>query len=110
MADLDGRISEYERDHFRALARELTYAAGCPLRDRYGFAAADDRVDVVLTAVLAFPGDPGDAAAEFGSRLLDNPLAMSTEVPTDEAYELRIAAALQPLAAEYARRQEADRG
>jgi hypothetical protein len=32
--------TDYETHRRVAVARELTFAAGCPLRDRYGFAAA----------------------------------------------------------------------
>src|SRR5215467_7758327 len=46
---------DYEARHRVAVARELTYAAGCPLRDRYGFAAADEDVLFVVDAVFREP-------------------------------------------------------
>jgi hypothetical protein len=94
----DTPLTDYERDDLRARARELAYAAEVPLRDRYGLAASDAQVDLVVAGVLAHPGDPRSAAEYFGGALLmSEPLAMSPDIPTDEAYELRIAEALQPL-------------
>lgn len=46
-----------EDSHRIALARELTAAAGVPLRDRYGFAASDETVLYVVNAVFAQPDD-----------------------------------------------------
>ena len=89
---------DYEASHRVALARELTYAAGCPLRDRYGFAAADQDVLFVVDAVFR---EPDDAKARFviGSANGDQiELAMACDTITDEAYELAIVRALRPLA------------
>jgi hypothetical protein len=89
---------DYEAGHRVALARELTYAAGCPLRDRYGFAAADQDVLFVVDAVFRAPDD---ARARFviGSANGDQiELAMACDTITDEAYELAIVRALRPLA------------
>jgi hypothetical protein len=84
--------------HRVAVARELTFAAGCPLRDRYGFAACDQDVLFVVDAVFR---EPDDARARFligaanGDRI---ELAMACETIADEAYELAIVRALRPLA------------
>ena len=89
---------DYEAGHRVALARELTYAAGCPLRDRYGFAASDEDVLFVVDAVFR---EPDDARARFliGSANGDQiELAMACDTITDEAYELAIVRALRPLA------------
>ncbi len=89
---------DYEAGHRVAAARELTYAAGCPLRDRYGFAAAAQDVLFVVDAVFR---EPDDAKARFligaanGDRI---ELAMPGGTITDEAYELAIVRALRPLA------------
>ena len=88
----------YETCHRVAVARELTYAAGCPLRDRYGFAASDQDVLFVVDAVFR---EPDDARARFliGSANGDQiELAMPGGTITDEAYELAIVRALRPLA------------
>jgi hypothetical protein len=89
---------DYETRHRVALARELTYAAGCPLRDRYGFAAADEDVLFVVDAVFR---EPDDARARFliGAANGDQiELAMACDTITDEAYELAVVRALRPLA------------
>ena len=89
---------DYEAGHRVAVARELTYAAGCPLRDRYGFAAADQDVLFVVDAVFR---EPDDARARFliGSANGDRiELAMPGGTITDEAYELAIVRALRALA------------
>ena len=89
---------DYETRHRVALARELTYAAGCPLRDRYGFAASDQDVLFVVDAVFR---EPDDARARLligaanGDRI---ELAMACDTITDAAYELAIVRALRPLA------------
>lgn len=92
-------MSEYENRHRVAAARELTYAAGCPLRDRYGFAASDDSVLAVVRFVFAEPDDAkcGDligAANATG----DIEIAEGYDLPASEEYEQKIIAALRPLA------------
>ena len=89
---------DYETCHRVAVARELTYAAGCPLRDRYGFAACDQDVLFVVDAVFR---EPDDARARFliGAANGDQiELAMACDTITGEAYELAIVRALRPLA------------
>lgn len=92
-------MSDYEDDHRVAVARELTYAAGCPLRDRYGFAASYEDVLFVVRAVFAEPDDKkaGDAIG-IGNALGDIEIAMANDTPASEEYERRIIAALRPLA------------
>ena len=101
-------MSSLEMRHRIAVARELTAAAGVPLRDRYGFAARDEHVGVVLDIVFAHPNDE-TAVAEIGARnmLGDIELADGYDTPTDEEYERRIVAALRPLVED--RRQAAGR-
>ena len=91
-------VPSYEQHHRRALARELTAAAGFPLRDRYGFAASDESVDVVLAAVFGQPDD-AKAAEQIGlaSAIGDAELASEYDMPTTEEYEAGIVAALRPL-------------
>lgn len=91
-------MSALEERHRIAVARELAYAAGVPLRDRYGFAARDEHIRVVLDIVFAHPDDE-KAVDEIGARnmLGDIELADGYGTPTDEAYERRIVAALRPL-------------
>lgn len=98
-----------EDQHRLALARELTYAAGVPLRDRYGFAASDADVHRAVAAVFAHPDDEV-AAAEIGAAnaVGDIELADGYDTPINEDYELRIVAALRPLAQQ--RRDAAVRG
>lgn len=90
-----------ERHHRRALARELTYAAGFPLRDRYGFAASDKAVDLVVSAVFSIPDDVR-AADTIGMAVAlgEAELASEYDMPTDEEYEAGIVAALRPLVAQ----------
>lgn len=87
-----------EQHHRRAVARELTYAAGYPLRDRYGFAASDKSVDLVLSAVFSVPDDQ-KAADTIGLAVAlgECELARECDLPTDEEYEAGIVAALRPL-------------
>jgi hypothetical protein len=92
-------MSTYEDNHRIALARELTYAAGVPLRDRYGFAASADTVLYVVNAVFGHPSD--EAATDvigLGNAIGKCELAMGSDQPTDEDYERRIVEALRPLA------------
>jgi hypothetical protein len=106
-------MTEYENTHRIALARELTAAAGVPLRDRYGFAVADQTVLAVLGYVFAEPDDAKAAediglanyVREDGDEL---ELAMGYDTPTDEEYELAIVKALRPLVEQ--RRDAAVRG
>jgi hypothetical protein len=106
-------MSTYEDGHRIALARELTAAAGVPLRDRYGFAADDDTVLAVVNYVFAQPDDK-KAADDIGLanyvREDGDPLelAMGYDTPTDEEYELAIVKALRPMVEQ--RRDAAARG
>ena len=99
----------YEDRHRVALARELTAAAGCPLRDRYGFAAADESVRRVVEAVFAHPDDAAAVSAIGAANALGKiELAEGHDEPTSEEYEGRIVAALRPLVEQ--RRDAAARG
>lgn len=94
-------VSDHEMDHRVAVARELTYAAGCPLRDRYGFAASYEHVEAVLAIVFSEPDDAkaGDliGMANFTG---DIQIAMANDIPANEEYEQAIIAALRPLVAQ----------
>lgn len=89
---------DLETAHQVALARELTYAAGVPLRDRYGYAVPDEHVIVVLCAVHDHADDKeaGNAIGLFNA-LDEIQLADGCDIPIDEVYERRIVAALRPL-------------
>jgi hypothetical protein len=93
MADLG-----YEDHHRVALARELTAAAGFPLRDRYGFAARDEHVLFVVNVLFENPDDKvagdaiGMANCEGAIEIAENYDCMASE-----AYEQGIIAALRPL-------------
>lgn len=100
-------MSALEDRHRVALARELTYAAGVPLRDRYGFAASDEDVQLVVETVFAFPGDEAADAIGTANMLGTIELAAGSDTPIDEEYERRIVAALRPLVEQ--RRQAAGR-
>lgn len=91
-------MAGYEDHHRIAVARELTWAAGCPLRDRYGYAASDDDVAFVADAVFRHPDDTRAQAAIGAANGGRIELAMGIDLITDEAYELRIVQALRPLA------------
>jgi hypothetical protein len=93
-----GAVSDYENDHRIALARELTYAAGVPLRDRYGFAASDEAVLFAVNACFTHAGDE-EAADAIGLAVFagDVALASGYDMATDEVYERAIVAALRPL-------------
>jgi hypothetical protein len=94
--------SSFEDQHRIAVARELTYAAGCPLRDRWGWAVGDDTVLAVVNIMFAEPDDAkaadaigmASAMAELGD---GGHLAAGYDTPTDEEYERAIVAALRPL-------------
>jgi hypothetical protein len=91
-------VSAYEDHHRTALARELTAAAGVPLRDRYGFAASDESVLYVVNAVFAEPDDQrATDAIGCANALGDIELADGHGCHTDEEYDRRIVAALRPL-------------
>lgn len=97
-----------EDRHRVALARELTAAAGVPLRDRYGFAARDEDVLHVVKLVAANPGD-GAAVMAIGTGNVLGEIEIAEDCePTSEEYELRIVAALRPLVEQ--RRDAAVRG
>jgi hypothetical protein len=99
---------KYEDNHRVALARELTYAAGVPLRDRYGFAASHEDVLSVVNIVFREPDDKEAAdAIGLGNALNEHEIAMGYDEPTDEEYETKIVRALRPLVEE--RRQAAAR-
>jgi hypothetical protein len=91
-------VTALETQHRIALARELTAAAGYPLRDRYGYAARDEDVLFVVEAVFRHPVD-ADASRAIGTAnaLGEIELAEEYDVPLSEASELRIIAALRPL-------------
>jgi len=101
--------AKYEDGHRVAVARELTAAAGVPLRDRYGFAASDQDVLNVVRIVFREPDDPkAGELIGLGNALGEHEIAMGYDEPTDEEYELAIVRALRPLAEQ--RRQAAARG
>lgn len=109
VAELEAEQLSMEQRHRVALARELTAAAGCPLRDRYGFAAYDSDIVTVLEAVFAHPDDEAAVSAIFAANWSGEiELAMHPDTPTDEEYERRIVAALRPLVED--RRNAAGRG
>jgi hypothetical protein len=89
-------VSEYEDDHRVAIARELTYAAGFPLRDRYGFAASRESVLAVIDAVFREPDDlkAGDA---IGVQQGDELEIAENGLPASIKYEQGIIAALRPM-------------
>jgi hypothetical protein len=94
-------VNPLEAHHRRALARELTAAAGAPLRDRYGFAASDATVDELLTIVFTYPNVNAALCALYENSLAGRiKLAMDHDTPTDEDYERRIVEALRPLVAD----------
>lgn len=101
-------MSELEIRHRVAVARELTAAAGVPLRDRYGFAARDEHIRVVLDVLFAHPDDER-AMSEIGAKncLGEIQLAEGHDEPTSEEYERRIVSALRPLVED--RRRAAER-
>lgn len=91
-----------EDRHRIALARELTAAAGFPLRDRWGFAVGDDIALAVVNIVFAEP-DNDKAADQIGMASIcaelgdGGHIAMAYDTPTDEEYERAIVTALRPL-------------
>lgn len=91
-------MSALEDRHRIALARELTAAAGCPLRDRYGFAARDEDVLFVVNAVFRNPVD-ADASREIFQANMSHEIELAEEhdTPLSEEAELRVIAALRPL-------------
>jgi hypothetical protein len=94
-------VSAYEDRHRIAVARELTYAADCPLRDRYGFAASDEDVLFVVNAVFREPDDAkaGDLIGIANATGVIE-IAREYDLPADEDYEQAIIRALRPLAEE----------
>jgi NTP pyrophosphatase (non-canonical NTP hydrolase) len=92
--------SALEWHHRRALAREMTAAAGYPLRDRYGYAARDADVDWLLCQLLEEPDDKAAAEAiGSGNTTGRIELARAPEEAADQEYELGIVSALRPLIA-----------
>ena len=89
------------RHHLIAVARELCYAAGHPLRDRYGYAASDESVLKVVETLFDCPED-ADAAQQIGiaNVMGEIELAQGYDTMTSEEYELGIAAAVRPLVLE----------
>jgi len=79
-----------------ACAREITFAAGCPLRDRYGFAARDEHVLKVLQIISEWEDDK-EAADQIGlaNAVEEIEIAMGADEPADEEYELAIVRALR---------------
>lgn len=97
-------MNPLEAHHRRALARELTAAAGAPLRDRYGFAASDATVDALVDIVFTYPTVDAALVALYDATMARRlRLAMDHDTPTDEDYERRIVVALQPLVADWRR-------
>lgn len=93
-------MSTLDENHAVATARELTHAAGVPLRDRYGYAASHDDVLQVVRLVTQHAGDEAAANAIGAANMLgDVELASGTDTPIDEAYERRIVAAVRPVSA-----------
>lgn len=99
---------ELEDHHRIALARELTYAAGCPPRDRWGWASSDADVLAIVRFVAAHPGAEAVAAAIGTANALGDIEIGQDREPADDQYERRIVTALRPLIAD--RRRAADRG
>jgi len=91
-------VSSLEDRHRIALARELTAAAGVPLRDRYGFAARDEDVLRVVSEVAAHPDDEV-CVNQIGAlnALGEIEIAEGYDTPTSEESERRIVSALRPM-------------
>ena len=101
-------MTALEDRHRIAVARELTYAAGVPLRDSYGFAASDETVLGIVAAVATHPDDQA-AVDEIGAANAVGEIEVyAGGSPTDEEYELRVVAALRPLIEQ--RREAAAKG
>ncbi len=79
-------------------ARELTFAAGCPLRDRYGYTARDKDVLKILEILKEWNKDE-EAGLQIGlaNAVGEIEIAMQPDIPADEEYELAIVAALRGL-------------
>jgi len=98
-------MSALEDRHAIATARELTYAAGVPLRDRYGFAAPDEDVLAVVRLVTEHTDDEAAANAIGAANMLGEvELASGSDTPIDEEYERRIVVAVRPVVAAAERR------
>ena len=87
-----------ERHHCIAVARELTYAAGVPLRDRYGYAASDDTVLYLVESCFSNPDDEV-CAVDFGAANAVGNVEYADGYDTlpDEDFDLRVVRALRPL-------------
>jgi len=91
-------MSNLEDNHRVALARELTAAAGVPLRDRYGFASSNEDVLHIVTVVATYPDDDAAVAAIGAANWTGViEIAEGSDTPTSEEYEHRIVTALRPL-------------
>lgn len=99
----------HENQHRVALARELTYSSGYPLRDRWGYAASNDTVLFCVLAVFANPIDKSAVDAIGVANIMGEiQLACDYDTPTGEEYELGIVQAIRPLVED--RRDAAARG
>jgi hypothetical protein len=89
----------YEDNHCIALARELTYAADVPLRDRYGFASGNDDVLALLAIVFREPDDAKAAIALGLAPYVDNEccFAEGYDTPASDEYIEGIVRAVRPL-------------
>ena len=91
-------MTALDRNHRIVRARELAYAAGIPLRDRWGYAASDE--DVLTTVRLVQDhSDDAEAANAIGiaNALGDIQLCDGRDTPLEEEQELRLVQALRAL-------------
>lgn len=97
-----------ERRHCIAVARELTYAAGVPLRDRYGYAASEDTVLYLVESCFSNPDDEVAAMDIGAANAVGNvEYAAGYDTLPDEGFDLRVVQALRPLVED--RRKAAER-
>lgn len=77
-------------------ARQVTDAAGFPLRDRWGYPAPDSDVQFVMDVVATNPTDDGAINAILDGFIAgSHALAGGYDEPTDEEYERGIIRALR---------------